>query len=78
MFEKSEHKLWSYEDEEYCDEEKDYSPILEGPEDSEDSKEMSRSRRNYITPAISLEIRSIFSSPERSANTYSARPITSV
>ena len=30
LFEESEHKIWSHKDEGYCDEEEDYSPILEG------------------------------------------------
>ena len=31
LFEESQHKIWSCEDEGSCDEEEDYSPILEGP-----------------------------------------------
>ena len=51
------------EDQGSCDEEEDYSPISEGPEDSEDFEEMSRSGCNYITPTISPEVRSRVSSP---------------
>ena len=77
MFEESEHELWSYEDEGSCDEEDDYSPISEGPK-AEDSAETSRLGRNYITPTISQEVRYRVSSPENTANTDSAIPVTSV
>ena len=63
LFEGSEHELRSYKDEGSCDEEEEYRPISEGPEDSKDSKETSRSGHNYITLAISPEVRSRISSP---------------
>ena len=53
LFEESEHELQSQVDEGSCDEEEDYSSILEGPEDSEESTETPSSVRNYITPGVS-------------------------
>ena len=57
LFKETEHKLQSQRSEGSCDEEEDYSPILEGAEDSEESHKTPRSGRNYITPGISLEVR---------------------
>ena len=49
LFKGSKHEIQSYEDEGSYDEEEEYSPILEGPKDYEDSVETPRSGRNYIT-----------------------------
>ena len=78
MFEGSEHELQSCEDEGPCDEEEDYSLISEISEDSDSSNKTSGSDHNYITLAISLETMSRVSSPERTSNTDSTIPRTSV
>ena len=52
LFEASEHKLWSQEDEGSCDEEEDYIPISKGAEESKESAETPRSGHNYITPGV--------------------------
>ena len=77
LFEESRHKLWSYEDEGSCDEEEEYSPILEGPEDPESFDETSGSEHNYITLDISPETRSRVSCPERTSNLDNTSPETS-
>ena len=77
LFEESEHELRSHEEKGSCDKEEDYSPISKGPKYFEDSADMSRLRCNYITPTISLEVRFVVSSLERSANMDSASPVTS-
>ena len=78
MFEGSEHELRSCKDEGSCDEEEDYSPISEGLEDPDSSKETSRLVHNYITLSISPEMRSRVSSPERTSNTDNTSLGTSV
>ena len=60
LFEVSEHKLRSKEEKGSCDEEEDYSPILEGVKELEESTETPRSRCNYITPGVSSKTRSRF------------------
>ena len=77
LFEGSKHELQWCEDEGSCDEEEDYSSILEGPEDLDSTDETSRSEHNYITLAISLETRSRVSSPKRTSNLDSISPETS-
>ena len=77
LFEESEHELQSQLDEGSCDKEEDYSLISEGAEESEESVETPRSRRDYITLGVSLEVRYRASSPERVTNTDSANTATS-
>ena len=77
LFEGSEHKLRSCEDEGSYDEEEDYSPILEGTKNLDRSNKTSRSEHNYITPTISPETRSRVSSPGRTSNSDNTSPETS-
>ena len=77
MFEGSKHELRSCKDEGSCDKEEDYSPILEGPKYLDSSDKTSGSEHNYITLAISPEMRSRVSSPERTSNSDSTSPETS-
>ena len=78
LFEGSENELRSCEDEGSCNEEEDYSLILEGPEDLDSSDKTSGSEHNYITVAISPETRSRVSSPKRTSNLDSTSHETSV
>ena len=74
LFEGRKHELCSCKDEVSYNEYEDYSLISEGVEDLEGSDETSGSEHNYITPAISPEMRSRVSSPERTSNSDSTRP----
>ena len=78
LFEESEHDIFSYLDKRYCDEEENYSLILEGEEESEESMETPRSGRDYITPGVSLEEKCRASYLERVFNTDSASTATSM
>ena len=78
LFEASEYEVESRLDEGSCNEEEQYSPILEGAEESEETVETPRSGHNYITPVVSPEVRSRASSPERDVNTDSASTAKSV
>ena len=75
-FNEIEHELQSQVDEGSCDEEEDYSPILEGEKESKECEETPRSRCNYLTLGVSPEVRSRASSPERVVNTNSASTTT--
>ena len=77
LFEESEYEVESRLNEGSCNKEEYYSPIFEGVEESEEFVETPRSGRNYITPGVSLEVRSRTSSPERVVNTDSASTTTS-